>query len=107
MIVLTPSTRKHKKWMATVPPGRYGRTSVRAPVTVHFGDSRYSDFTRHRDVARKARYVTRHRTRENWKKGGVTSPGFWARWVLWNKPTIRGSVRDVNSRFKLQAKVRY
>ena len=68
--------------------------------TVHFGATGYQDFTQHGDETRKASYLARHRTREDWTLQGVESAGFWARWVLWNKPSLAQSIADINRRFK-------
>lgn len=88
-LTLAPSARAGKKWV------------VRAEGwgAVHFGALGYSDYTLHRDPARKARYILRHRARETWGVAGAKTAGFWARWILWNLPTLRASVRDVNRRF--------
>ena len=37
---------------------------------------------------------------EHWGKDGVQSAGFWARYLLWNKTTIKSSVDDINKRSK-------
>ena len=58
-----------------------------------------SDFTRHKDSARKQRYIARHSRRENWRD--PTSAGALSRWVLWNKPSLRESISDYKRRFKL------
>ena len=68
--------------------------------TVHFGATGYRDFTQHGDEERKASYLARHKTREDWTLKGVESAGFWARWVLWNKPSLAQSIADINRRFK-------
>ena len=49
--------------------------------TVHFGATGYQDFTSHGDEDRKAAYLLRHESRENWTLKGVDSAGFWARWL--------------------------
>ena len=67
--------------------------------TVHFGAQRYEDFTQHRDEERKASYLARHRANETWTLAGVRSAGFWARWLLWNKRTLRASAADIRRRF--------
>ncbi len=59
-----------------------------------FGAAGYSDFTIHRDEARKLRYIKRHNN-ENWAKSGINSAGFWSRWLLWNLPTITASYQDI------------
>jgi hypothetical protein len=70
--------------------------------SVHFGAVGYSDYTLHRDRARMERYLIRHRRREDWSLGGIFSPGFWSRWVLWNKPSLRASVQDIRRRFGIR-----
>jgi hypothetical protein len=87
---LTRSNRKNKKWKIT---GDFG--------TVHFGDSRYEDFTQHRDKERRRRYLERHRAREDWTETGIDTPGFWSRWLLWNKPTIEESYNHIINKFFL------
>lgn len=72
---------------------------------IHFGQEGASDFTKHKDVKRKQRYINRHEKRENWKKSGIQTAGFWSRWILWNKPTLRGSINDVNKKFNVKIKM--
>lgn len=69
--------------------------------SVRFGRVPYSDFTKHKDEDRKMRYISRHKARENWNKSGITTAGFWSRWILWNKPTITASLEDTKRRFGL------
>jgi len=59
---------------------------------VHFGRQGYSDFTKHRDPERMQRYLTRHRSRENWTRSGAKTAGFWSRWILWSSPTLTGAI---------------
>jgi hypothetical protein len=66
---------------------------------VLFGAVGYSDFTKHKDEDRKQRYISRHKNNENWTKSGIDSAGFWSRYLLWNKPTINESYRDIKNRF--------
>lgn len=91
MIFLRKSYRKDKKYMVTI-----------NNKTIHFGATGYSDFTEHKNIERKKRYISRHSANENWKN--IYSSGFWARYILWNKPTLMGSIRDTNKRFGLQIK---
>ena len=67
--------------------------------TVHFGDSNYSDFTKHRDEERKKMYIQRH-SNEDHTISNALSPAFLARNILWNKPTVEASIRDLNKRYK-------
>ena len=68
--------------------------------TVHFGATGYQDFTQHGDEERKASYLARHKAREDWTLAGAKTAGFYARWILWNKPSLAESIADINRRFK-------
>lgn len=65
---------------------------------VYFDATGYSDFTKHKDEARKQRYIDRHSKNENWSKSGMDTAGWWSRWLLWNKPTIKESYDDIKKR---------
>lgn len=88
---LSRSTRKDKKWMISD-----------GTKTVHFGAFGYSDFTIHKDPKRMERYLARHKPREDWTRSGMDTAGFWSRWVLWNKPSLKSSIRDVEDRFNVK-----
>ena len=66
---------------------------------VYFGQASASDFTIHKDEDRKNRYILRHRNNENWTKSGIDTAGFWSRWLLWNKPTIKESYQDIKRKY--------
>lgn len=66
---------------------------------VKFGAIGYSDFTQHKDEARKQRYINRHKKNENWND--KDSAGAWSRWLLWNKPSIKESYADIKRRFSI------
>lgn len=90
---LTPARDNIHKYVAVIELDD-GRTR-----TVRFGAAGMSDFTKHKDEARKERYLDRHRAREDWNDPLTT--GFWSRWLLWNKPTIAASLQDLKQRFGL------
>ncbi len=56
---------------------------------IYFGAAEYSDFTQHRDETRRQRYIKRHEKNEDWSKSGIDTAGFWSRWLLWSKPSIK------------------
>ena len=95
-VVLTPSSRKNKKWMVIM------KSKGNRLKTVHFGQKNYSDMTLHKDPDRKNNYISRHKKREDWLKSGVETAGFWSRWILWNKPTLKDSIKDTEKRFNLK-----
>ena len=72
--------------------------------SIHFGDSRYTDYTINKDDARKYRYLLRH-SNEDWALSGINKPGFWSRWLLWNRRTIKQSIKDLERRFKIKVRV--
>jgi Family of unknown function (DUF5754) len=82
MIILTRDADGIHKFRATFPEGR----------TVHFGRKGYSDYTIHKDRERMKRYIIRHRRRENWTRSGRYTAGFWSRWLLWSRPSLRGAI---------------
>ena len=69
--------------------------------TISFGSSPYSDFTIHKDEERKQRYIDRHNKNEDWTK---LNAGSFSRFLLWNKPTLRESIKDMEKRFNIKIK---
>ena len=86
-VMLKKSTVKGKKYDAVIDGKK----------TVSSGATGYSDFTKHKDEDRKKNYIARHKPNQDWKDH--TTAGFWAKNILWNKPTIEASVRDTNKKF--------
>jgi hypothetical protein len=93
-VVISPSTNAKKKFTAV-----FSRDGKKIKTT-HFGSSGMSDFTIHKDKARKQRYLDRHRKRENWES--YMTAGSLSRYILWNKQTFKGSLQDFKKRFNLK-----
>ena len=89
-VVITKSKKPDKKYDARIDGSK----------TVSFGQKGASDFTKHKDKDRKNRYVDRHKAREDWNASGAKTAGFYSKHVLWNKPTLKASIDDINKRFK-------
>ena len=90
--VLTKSWRMHKKWvvlMADTPP-------------IHFGDVRYSDYLLHSDDERKRQYLARHQ-HQDWTNPRTAA--FWSRFVSWNRPTMRESLREIKQLFDIDVRL--
>ncbi len=98
-VYLSRSSRSDKKYMVVI-------ENHTGKKTVHFGQDGYSDYTKHKDKERMKRYISRHRSRENWGKSGIKTAGFWSRWLLWNKPTLSASIKDTERRFGITIKRR-
>ncbi len=93
-VVIKKSSKPEKKYMAIL------SSKDKTTKTIHFGSAGMSDFTKNKDEARKKRYLDRHRKRENWTVPDTA--GSLARWILWNKPTLRASIADYKKRFNLK-----
>jgi hypothetical protein len=87
-IVIEKSNKPDKKLMATV-----------GNKKIHFGNSSYEDYTIHKDIKRKENYISRHAKREDYTKQGIDTAGYYAKYVLWNKPTIQASIKDLNKKY--------
>ena len=92
-VKLTKATNPEKKYKVVVE--KDGKKK-----TIQFGQKGASDFTKHGDKERKERYDTRHKKREDWTINGIDTAGFWSKNLLWNKPSISASIRDIEKRFK-------
>ena len=71
--------------------------------TIHFGDNRYQDFTKHKDTERKKAYLARH------KKDNTQNPlyaGFYSTNLLWNKPTLKESIQATNNKYNVNIKLK-
>jgi hypothetical protein len=99
-VTVQKSSRPEKKWMAVFENGK----------TVHFGARGYQDYSQHKDPERMRRYKLRHPSgpgkREQHGKSGIYTAGFWAMNLLWNKPSLSASARDIERRFGLKITLR-
>ena len=93
-VVFKPSTNPKKKYMAIFYDDK------KKVKTTHFGAAGMSDYTKHKDKARKQRYINRHQVNENWDD--YKSAGSLSRYILWNKPTLKASKEDYKRRFNLE-----
>ena len=90
-VKLTKATNPEKKYKVIVEKDGKKRT-------IQFGQKGASDYTKNGDKERRERYDKRHKKREDWSD--PFTGGYWAKNLLWNQPTIRGSIRDIEKRFK-------
>ena len=91
-VTITKSKKKDKKYDAKIKTKGTERN-------ISFGAAGYSDFTRNKDEQRKARYISRHKKREDWTKTGLDTPGFYSKHLLWNKNTFDKSFKDMTNRY--------
>ena len=101
--VVSPSSNRRKKYMADVEITDGGVLVRRKRV--HFGGVRddgrpYNDYT---TGGNRYAYLSRHsKNDETWSLAGVTTPGFWSRWALWEKPTLDAALRALSRRFGIK-----
>lgn len=118
-VLLSRSPVSTKKWRVTLQDGS----------TVDFGARGYEDYTTHKNSLRMRNYVRRHggiiprkledemepsrvhvgmlkidkSTKEVWgvRRGGMETPGFWSRWLLWSQPSLAKAIKFTEKRFNV------
>jgi hypothetical protein len=101
LILLTLSTTQTKKYDATIfryPENNNFQNPRGKKIT--FGAKGYSDYTIHKDDYRKNNYIKRHQVNEDWED--LEKAGTWSRFLLWNKPTLTASIKDMERRFNIK-----
>ena len=88
-VVITKSKKPDKKYGARIDGTK----------TVSVGQKMASDYTKHKNTDRKDSYIARHKNNEGWGASGAKPAGFYSKHVLWNKPTLKASIDDINKRF--------
>jgi hypothetical protein len=97
LISFKPSDNPEKKYMVEIE--RDGRRK-----TIHFGARGFKDYTSFSSLEREQRkrnYISRHQSKEDWSESGIDTAGFWAKHILWNKPSISASLAETRRRFNL------
>jgi hypothetical protein len=93
---IKPSTAKNKKWTAIFydDEGKKIKTS-------QFGDSRYQDYTQHKDKKRRDKYRDRHK--KDLASGDYMKPGFLSYYILWGQSVaLDKNIKAYKKRFKLK-----
>ena len=94
-LYITKSKRRNKKYDLVDTDKKYLLT---------FGDSRYQDYTMHKNDDRKNNYLSRH-GKEDHTETNIRSAAFMSAHLLWGKPTLQASIRDVKKRFNINVKL--
>jgi hypothetical protein len=93
IILLTSSKKTAKKYDITGP-------SLKNSIS--FGAKGYSDYTIHKDPKRKDNYIKRHQVNEDWND--INKAGTWSKYLLWNKPTLQESIKNMENKFDIKIK---
>jgi hypothetical protein len=90
-------THKKKKFMIITPAGRM----------IRFGAQEYNNFiyfnkhkTKEEAFKHKIAYIKRHYDREDWED--ITTAGAFSKHLLWNKPTLKASIADMEKKFDIK-----
>lgn len=89
MYLLMKSNKLHKKYDVINGIGN----------VISFGNNRYEDYTTHKDNKRKELYINRHK-KEDWTN--LNKAGTWSRYILWNRKTLKASIKDMEKVFKIR-----
>ena len=93
------SDAKNKKYKAIFSHTVDGKMKVLK--TTNFGDSRYSDYTLHKDKDRREAYRKRHR--KDLETGDYKRAGMLAFHILWGESSsLRSNISAYKKRFKLK-----
>ena len=94
-LYITKSQRKNKK---------YDLLDTDKKYLLSFGDSRYQDYTMHKNIDRTTNYLSRH-GKEDHSAKNIKSAAFMSAHLLWGKPTLQASISDANKVFNLNVKL--
>jgi len=64
-----------------------------------FGALGMSDYTIHNDIARRERYISRHK--KDLRTNDPMRAGYLSMYILWNKPTFEASLTDYKRRLSI------
>jgi hypothetical protein len=93
---LEPSDKKTKKWMVS-----YINPKTKRVRTINFGAKGMNDYTITGDNKAKERYLKRHSGMgEDWTD--PETAGFFSRWLLWHKKSLKASIKDTERRFNIK-----
>ena len=102
---------KHKIKLISIKPLKTGNKKYEAKFeitnkngkitkrTTKFGAKGMSDFTKHKDINRRDRYISRHK--KDLRTKDPTRAGFLSMYILWNKKTFKASLADYKRRLNV------
>ena len=89
LYTLTKSNRKGKRFQVY----KYGEPPV------HFGSDTNNTYIDHNDTTTKNAWIARHGANSDFTNPSTAS--FWAYWLLWNRRTLKASIRDIKRKFNI------
>ena len=95
LLSIKKSPKNNKKFQAIFKKGD-------KEIKTNFGQKGASDYTKHKDIARRNRYIKRHI--KDTKTGDPTRAGFLSLYILWNKKSLQASKKDYVRRLNIYNK---
>jgi hypothetical protein len=93
-MVIEKGTGKNKKLKAIFYDGD------KKIKTTQFGDSRYEDYTQHKDKERRSKYRSRHK--KDLDKGNYMNAGFLSYYILWGESAaLKTNINKYKKKFNL------
>ena len=86
-VIISKSSKPDKRLLAQFPTKK-----------VHFGARGGSTFVDHKNMQTKKAWMARHRVNEDWDQ--YDTAGSLSKNLLWNKPNLKASIANLNSRQK-------
>jgi len=95
IIHIKPLSKKHKKkYIAKFEIIK--SNGKKSYITTKFGENGMSDFTIHKDIKRRNRYINRHK--KDLRTNKPYMAGYLSMYILWNKKTFKASLTDYKRR---------
>lgn len=77
---------------------------------IDFGQKGFKDFIIYNKLLspeeadkKRKNYISRHsKMGEDWTKNGIFTPGFWARFILWQGRTLPESLKFIEKKFNIK-----
>jgi len=95
-VKITKSSKSNKKYKAVF----YDKDNKKVK-TSRFGQEGAEDFTIHKDEKRKQNYIKRHTAIKGTNFKDPTKPSTLSKDILWNKPTLKQSIKAYKNKFNL------
>ena len=99
LLNIKPSTRKNKRLMATFKLTKKGYEPK--DYIVHFGAKNGSTFIDHKDQTKRTNWLKRHSYSLEKADYIPWSPAVLSWKILWNKPTLKKSIKDYKKTYGL------
>jgi hypothetical protein len=100
LLKIVKSTSKNKKWTAIFCLCK-GETKCcdKERKKIHFGDSRYEDYTQHKDVDRRKNYRSRHASGKTAKPDSADALSYY---ILWGDSTnLNENINSFKKKYNL------